>query len=92
MDAAHYVKNQTVRLKCTVTVDDVPTDPTSPTAKVRPPSGGLITGTAQKDSIGLYHYDVVADETGTWYFRFEGGGDAAGAGEGAFIVDHSSVL
>jgi hypothetical protein len=42
-----------------------------------------------KDSTGNYHVDVDVDESGTWWYRFEGtasGGGKRGAGEDYFDV------
>jgi hypothetical protein len=70
-------------------------DPTTVSFKYKDPSGNVATlvyGTdvaLVKDSTGNYHVDVDADESGTWYYRFESTGTGQAADEESFIVDES---
>jgi uncharacterized protein YfaS (alpha-2-macroglobulin family) len=60
-------------------------DPVDVELTVRSPSGDVTDLTADviQDSEGLYHADLTVDETGVWWFRWDG--DAV-IEEGAFIV------
>jgi hypothetical protein len=39
-----------------------------------------------RDDTGDYHADVDTDQEGDWFYRFEGTGPAAGAGENYFGI------
>ena len=72
-------------------VDDALADPSSVTATVRDPSGNLTnyvvaSGQIVKDSTGVYHLDVDADEAGDWYYRGVGTGAISATVEGTFHV------
>ena len=90
-----YDKGDLIRLTVAFTVADVATDPTTVGVKYKKPSGGVTTKTFPvdpeivKDSVGNYHIDVPADETGVWSFRWESTGTAQGAEEGQFKVRRS---
>ena len=62
-------------------------DPTAVTVKYRDPATMAITSVAVpggggvKDATGLYHYDLSLTKKGDWYFRWEGTGTVAAAGE-----------
>ena len=87
-----YEKGQRVRCTCTFTVNNVNTDPTTITAKVKDPSGNEISyvyGTDEelgKSATGIYYLDVTTDENGQWHFRFEGTGTCTAVEEAAFRV------
>ena len=71
------------RITATFTVDEVPTDATTVTLKVRSPRGPVATytlagGQVVRDSTGTYHCDVDADEVGRWVFVWQGSGGAHG--------------
>jgi uncharacterized protein YfaS (alpha-2-macroglobulin family) len=90
MAAGEYEMGDTVRLKTSITVDDVLTNPTTITLKVRKPDGTITTETPVQDGVtGKYRFDIVVNQHGTWSYRFEGTGPAAGVGERSFIVKHS---
>jgi hypothetical protein len=40
-----------------------------------------------KDSVGVYHLDVLANKSGTWFYRYESPGQAAN--ESWFYVERS---
>ncbi len=64
-------------------------DPSLVVARVRAPDGTVTLPVVSRDSAGLYHADVVADQYGTWYYRFEGSGTFQAAGESGFGVRRS---
>ena len=88
----YYKLGQKVRCKTAFKVDSVLTDPTTVTCKVKNPSGTITTyvyGTDAalvKDSTGMYHVDVVANQKAQWNFRFEGTGTCTAVEESAFGV------
>lgn len=76
-------------------LDNVLSDPTVVVAKTRDPSGNVTTisgGSVTKDSTGVYHVDVTLDESGTWWYRFEGTGAVVAADEQAFVVAESRFV
>jgi len=71
-------------------------DPASVRVKVRSPSGTITTyiyGTDAaliKDSTGVYHLDIDANESGTWYYRFYNpSGSTQAAAEASFTVERT---
>ena len=42
-----------------------------------------------KEATGIYYQDVTLDDTGIWYYRFEGSGAVVSADEGQLIVERS---
>ena len=86
-----YDKNDLVRISATFTVASVNTDPTTVSLKVQDPSGNEATytyalGQVTKDSTGNYHYDLAIDESGYWYYRWEGTGAVVSAAEAHLLV------
>jgi len=67
-------------------------DPTDAFVQYRDPSGNVATKQygvdveVVKDSTGVYHVDVDADEAGTWYYRFYSTGTGQAADESNFEV------
>jgi hypothetical protein len=67
------------------------TDPTTVSLKVRGPSGSTASytygeATVSKESVGIYSKSVSLSSAGTYYYRWQGTGDAETAGEGQFTV------
>lgn len=90
MPGHEYVVGQTVRLKASITVDSVLTNPAAITLKVRKPDGAISTHAPSQDGVtGKYVFLIPVDQHGTWRYRYEGTGAAAGAGEKSFTVKHS---
>ena len=88
MTANRYPVGQVVRVKDTITVNNVLTDPTSVEVRVQKPDGSVVTGLATKDSQGVYHFDVPTDQPGIWWYRFEvTSGAGQGSGQQSFVVD-----
>jgi hypothetical protein len=88
-----YRYGQKVRCSVTFEVNDVATDPTAVTFKVRTPARTTTTYTygapdavIVKDATGQYHADVTANAMGEWNFRFEGTGACQAVEESAFVV------
>ena len=92
MAANVYDIGDTVRLKGAFTNDaGAATDPTAITLTVKDPTGAVTTYTyalAQvvKSATGIYYYDLLISKAGDWYYRFEGTGAVATAGEEYFTV------
>lgn len=87
-NANTYDKGQAVRCECTFDVDGTLIDPTSVTAKVKAPDGTETTPTVTNPSTGVYRAEVTADQSGTWYYRFESTGGVS-AEERFFLVSES---
>lgn len=89
---ASYDIGDLVRVSGAFTVSDVDTDPTTVTVLYRDPSGNLTTlvygedASVVKDATGQYHLDISPDETGKWWFRWVGTGDAQAAEEDYFYI------
>jgi hypothetical protein len=73
--------------------DGTPIDPGSVVAMTKDPNGDFLeyeqTGsdpTIERDDVGEYHLDFVAEVPGLWYFRFESYGAGQAVGEGRFTV------
>ena len=89
-----YDLNDLIRLRSVFTIDQVDTDPTSISLFIKRPSGSVSTGTfvgadLTKEATGIYYQDVTLDDTGIWYYRFEGSGAVVSADEGQLIVERS---
>ena len=89
-----YDKGDTIRLRATFVVSGVNTDPTTVTLKVKSSSGNITTytyagGAIIKSATGIYYKDVSITDDGIWYYRFEGTGTVATAGESQFRVRES---
>ena len=89
-----YDLNDRIRLRSVFTVDNVNTDPTVITLKIKDPSGTTTTytfGAAEitKEDTGIYYRDVTLNDTGIWYYRFESTGAVVAADEGQLIVERS---
>lgn len=87
-----YASGQLVNISCTFTLSGIPTDPTTVIGRFR---WGTATTTSYtygvnaqlvKDSTGVYHFDVTAQNSGTYYYRFEGYTSVQAAEEGSFDV------
>ena len=83
-----------VRLKATFTLSSVNTDPTAVKLKVKDPSGNIDIYTyalAQitKSAVGKYYKDIFVDESGEWFYRYEGTGTIEAADERKFIAEVS---
>ena len=86
-----YDKGDLVRLTATFTVSSVNSDPTAIALKVQDPSGNEATytyalGQITRTATGQYRYDLTIDETGYWYYRWEGTGAVVSAGEAHLLV------
>lgn len=92
--ANEYDIGDLVRIQGTFTdVNDAAFDPDVVTVKYKDPSGNITTNTsASNPSTGVYTVDVTVDESGVWYYRFEGtasGGAYQGGEETYFSVTAS---
>jgi len=89
-----YDINDLIRLGATFTVDNVNTDPTEVTLKVKDPTGTTTTylyslAEVTKSATGVYHKDITLTDTGIYYYRFEGSGAVVSADENSLIVERS---
>ena len=89
-----YDKGDKVRLSATFSVSGVNSDPTAVVLKVKDPSSNIATYTyalaeITKSATGIYYKDISIDESGEWYYRFEGTGAVEAADESRFIGDES---
>ena len=95
----HYDPGDVWTPEATFVVNDVETDPTEITVKVKAADGtvtthGPVAGATGGDGItrvsaGVYTVTVDLDDAGYWFARFEGTGAAAAAVEHQAIVDPS---
>jgi hypothetical protein len=64
-------------------------DPTAVTIKIRKPSGTVVQLTGaeiDQEDVGVFYADVNLDQSGTWWYRFEGTGQVQAAEEHALNV------
>lgn len=98
-----FVYQTEIRLTCNFQVDEVNTDPTTVTLKVKKPDATVLTFTypadISKDSTGNYHYDymppLIADDDeaiGKYQWRWDGTGAVKASDEGSFRVMASEVI
>lgn len=87
-----------IRLKGTFTdVDGTLFDPEFVLCEILKPDGTKIVANFGSDAnlvtdgVGLYHYDISADMTGLWVYRFESTGTGQTAQRGEFRVDPEFV-
>ena len=75
-----YDKSEPVRLQVTfLNIAGALTDPTTVLLTVKSPAGVKTNYTyalseITRDSIGVYHKDVAASQSGSWYYEWEGTG------------------
>jgi len=86
-----YNKGARVRYAATFTVSSVNADPTAVFLKIQDPSGNEATytyslGEVTKTATGQYRKDIDIDETGYWYYRWEGTGAVVAASEAHLLV------
>jgi hypothetical protein len=76
------------RLSCLYTASDgvTPADPTVATVVVKPPVGISTTSTPVRDGVGLYHYDLLLNAVGDWYYHFIGTGAVVAQTDDGHIV------
>lgn len=89
-----YDKGDRIRLSASFTSNSVAADPTAVVLKVKDPSGNIATYTyalaeVTKSATGNYYKDISIDESGEWYYRWEGTGAVEAADESRFIGDES---
>jgi hypothetical protein len=61
-------------------------DPTAISLKIKDPGGNEAAQTPTRVGEGTYTYDLIFDEAGLWYFRWEATGAVHTAGEGRIKV------
>jgi hypothetical protein len=81
-----------VKLSATFTVGTTPTDPTTITLHLKDPSGNVVDyvfgvgTTIVRTSAGAYYANITPDETGLWWYRWEGAGAVQTTDEEPFRV------
>ena len=86
--------DDTARVVGTFTISGVDTDPTTITFKIEDPNGNVtvnLYGSSNivKDSVGIYHLDVLLTVAGNWDFRIVGTGAVQAASEQQLTVQQS---
>jgi predicted transcriptional regulator of viral defense system len=90
----YYDRGDRVRLSASFTSNGVAADPTAIELKVKDPSNNIATYTyalaeITKSATGNYYKDVSIDETGEWFYRWEGTGAVEAADEAKIIGEVS---
>lgn len=70
---------------------DTPTDPTTVSCKVKPPTAAAVTLAPTKVATGVWQAVFPVTESGEHWYRFAGTGAAKGAEEGAFVAEPQRV-
>ena len=90
-------KGDLVRVTGTFTQSTTVLDPTTVLFSFSKPDGTTTTTYVYttntqlvKDSTGIYHVDLNADQSGVWYYRFFSQGTGQAAQEGEFTVAKSN--
>lgn len=96
MSLATYDIGDTVTLPVTFKVGTTVTDPTTVTLRVRKPSGTTTSytyagGQVQKDSTGVYHYNLALDQAGDWEAEWVGTGAVVATEPVTLYVRQSAV-
>lgn len=81
-----YDKGQGVELEAHFKKDGVLSDPSSMVCKVRRPDGTEEVLSTTHPSVGVFRAEVVADQSGDWYYQFVGSGSVAAGDEHRFRV------
>ena len=89
--------NTTIRLKCTFTVDDTDTDPTTITLIVRDPDGDEETYTyadsdLTRDDTGIYSMLLSLTKSGRYTAYWRGTGTCAATDEIDIVCTRSDVV
>lgn len=75
------------RLSATVRdVNAALVDPSTFTLTVRTPSGNVSTNTPVRDSLGVYHFDLLLTESGSYGYRWASIGTYPSVEEGGVFV------
>lgn len=90
----YYDKGDKVHLTAAFSVGGVDTDPTAVVCKVKDPSGNVdvytfALGQVTKSSVGHYYKDISIDESGEWFYRWEGTGAMEAAEETHLVAEVS---
>jgi hypothetical protein len=88
----------TVSVQFTLAADNSPADPDQVSVYVQTPHGVATrydygTDPIERDGVGLYHYDVLADASGIWLYKWQGSGAVqVTSNDIRFLVDTSEVI
>lgn len=75
------------RLSATVRdIDGVNVDPSILAVSIKSPSGSPTIVTPIKDAVGIYHYDLMLTEAGTYFYRWASTGTYPSVQEGGVFV------
>ena len=68
-------------------------DPTIVRGKYKDPSGNAATESSPTNSaVGVYYFDIDADEAGVWYYRWWSTGAGQAAAEQSFTVQAAQAV
>lgn len=90
----YYDIGDRVHLTAVFTISGVDSDPTAIALMVKDPSGNIATYTfalvqITKSAVGRYYKDISIDESGDWFYRWEGTGAVEAADEASLIGEVS---
>lgn len=86
------VIDDTVKIRLTISVDDVLTDPASYVFTVDAPDGSDSTPTSVNESTGVWSCTFSVDQAGVYRWRATGNGPASFLREGSFYVASTHVV
>lgn len=88
-----YVVGDLVRVSCVFTTQGGAfIDPSTVTVTILYPDGTTTTPSVTRDSVGNYHSDVSATQSGRWRYRWAATGTGQSAVEGVYTVNASQVI
>jgi hypothetical protein len=94
--ASRFTKGATVRVTGTFrNAANALADPSTVTFKYKIGTATTVTlaypATITKDSTGVYHVDLVASTSGTWWYRWESTGDPQTSVEVSYFITPTRV-
>lgn len=86
-----YNYGETVKISGVFTAAGVLTNPTTVTLKIHTPAGvetsyTYAAGEVTREATGKYYREVLVNEAGEWFYRWEGTGAVQGADEDSLFV------
>jgi|WetSurSiteA1Bulk_404760.scaffolds.fasta_scaffold10343_2 hypothetical protein len=91
-----YDVGDSVRISGSFAVLGTATDPTTVALKIKPPTGSIVAydysqAEITRSALGKFYKDVIVDQSGKYYYRWEGTGQCTAAEEGSFLVRSQKV-
>ena len=91
-----FLRGEAARVSVVISgPDGAHADPISLTLRTISPQGAATTlrypddAAIVRDALGHYHADIVLDQPGTWYWRWQSGHPSIGVAEGRITVQPS---